>query len=300
MLPATNDVQASGNLGPTVLNTFLDESSFNTTVLSREGSSSTFPSGVKVIRTNQDSPDALKNAFKGQDVVISLVGGSVLGDQNKYIDAAIAAGVKRFVPSDFGSDTTDSRNRELVPISDAKFVTAKYLKSKESEISWTAMITGPFFDWCTKIGFNGFNVADKTATIFDSGKACFSTTNLHTIAVALIKVLEKPEESKNQHVYISGFDTTQNELLALAEKITGTKWTVNQVSTKEHLEAGRAKVEKGDYIGILDLLQVATFSDDQIGHFDPAKLWNAKLELPQDDLEKSFRAGLEGKLAHEL
>jgi hypothetical protein len=277
----------------------LKESSFNITVLSREGSSATFPSGVKVIRADYDSSNALKDAFTGQDVVVSLVGGSVLGDQDKYIDAAITAGVKRFVPSEFGSDTTDERNRKLVPISDAKFGTVKYLKTKESEISWTGMITGPFFDWCMKVGFNGFNLAVKTVTIFDGGNIKFSTTNLHTIGVALIKALENPEESKNQYVYLSGFDTTQNEILGLAEKITGTKWTVKHVKSKEHLANGRAKVEKGDYMGILDLLQVATFGEEQIGLFDSAKLWNEKLGLPKDNLEKSIRAAFEGKLAHE-
>jgi hypothetical protein len=281
------------------LNTFLKESSFNVTVLSRSDSSATFPSGVKVIRANYDSPNALKDAFTGQDVVVSLVGGSVLGDQEKFINAAIAAGVKRFVPSEFGSDTNGVRNREVVPIFDAKFGTVNYLKGKEGEISWTAIITGPFFDWAMKVGFNGFNLADKSVTIFDGGNTKFSATNLHTIGVALIKALEKPEESKNQYIYLSGFNTTQNEILGLAEKITGAKWTVKHVVSKEHLANGRAKVEKGDYTGILDLLQVATFGEEQIGLFDPAKLWNEKLGLPKDDLEKSIRAALEGKLAHE-
>lgn len=268
-------------------------------MLSREGSSATFPSGVKVIHVNYDSPDALKDAFTGQDIVISLVGGAVLGDQDRYINAAIAAGVKRFVPSEFGSDTTDARNRELVPISDAKFATVNYLKTKENEISWTGLITGPFFDWCLKVGFSGFNLADKTVTIFDKGDTVFSATNLHTIAVALIKALEKSEESKNQYVYLSGFNTTQNEILGLAEKITSAKWTVNHVSSKDHLASGRAKVQTGDYSGILALLQVATFGEDQIGRFDSAKLWNEKLGLPKDDLEKTIRAVFEGKLAHE-
>jgi uncharacterized protein YbjT (DUF2867 family) len=134
-------------MGVPVLNAFLKESSFNTTVLSREGSSSTFPSSVKVIRANYDSIDNLKEAFRGQDVVISLVAGHALGDQNKFIDAAITAGVKRFIPSEFGSNTTDSRTRAIVPVFAAKLGTVDYLKSKEGEISWTSFITGPFFDF---------------------------------------------------------------------------------------------------------------------------------------------------------
>jgi uncharacterized protein YbjT (DUF2867 family) len=292
----TYNVQAGGNLGPTVLNAFLNESSFNITVLSREGSSSTFPKGVKVIYANYDSPDSLKEAFEGQDVVLSLVGSSVVGDQNKIIDAAIAAGVQRFIPSEFGSNTADARTREVVPYFEAKYSTVNYLKSKESEISWTAVVTGPFFDWGLKVGFLGLNHANKTATIYDNGTAIFGATDLHTIALALVKVLEKPTDSKNQYVYISGFQTSQKQILEAAEKITGEKWTVNNVTVKELVEDGHAKIQKGDYSGILNLIQASTFeAKDQLGNFEFEGLWNEKLGLPKGDLEKSIRAAFEGK-----
>lgn len=282
------------------MNAFLNESSFNTTVLSREGSSSTFPSGVKVIHANYDTPNSLKDAFKGQDVVISLVGSSVLGDQNKFIDAAIAAGVQRFVPSEFGSNTRDSRTRAIVPAFEAKYGTVNYLKSKEREISWTSVITGAFFDWGLKVGFLELNHANKTATLYDNGAATFSATNVHTVALTLIKALEKPEISKNQYVYVSGFQTSQKQILEAAEKITGEKWTVTNTAAKELIENGRAKVQKGDYSGILDLIKGATFeAKDQLGDLEPEGLWNEKLGLPKDDFEKSIRAAFEGKLAGE-
>lgn len=132
------------------MKTLLNESSFNVSVLSREGSTSTFPEGVKIVRANYDSPDSLKSAFDGVDAVISLVGSSSLGDQNKLVDAAIAAGVKRFLPSEYGSDTTNPRVNELSPIFGGKISTVDYLKSKESEISWSSIVTGVFFDW---VGF---------------------------------------------------------------------------------------------------------------------------------------------------
>jgi hypothetical protein len=205
------------------------------------------------------------------------------------VDAAIAAGVQRFLPSEFGSDTADSRTH-FIPISRTKYDIVKYLQSNESQLSWTSIITGPFFDWCTKVGFNGLNYADKTATLYDDGKAKFSTTNLATVGLAVVKALEKPELTKNQYVYVRGLEPTQSEVLAVAEKITGTKWTVTQASTKDLKEGGKAKLEKGDGRGILDFLQAVTFgAEEQIGYIDPAKLWNEKLGVPNDDLEKSVR-----------
>jgi uncharacterized protein YbjT (DUF2867 family) len=297
-----NMVQAGGNLGPTVLNTFLKQSSFNITVLSRKGSSSTFPTGVKVIHADYDSLDSLKDAFRNQDVVLSLVGASVLGDQNKIIDAAIAAGVGRFIPSEFGSNTADARTREAVPFFEAKYGTVNYLKSKESDISWTALITGVFFDWGLKVGFLGFDHASKTATIFDNGTATFGATNLHSIALALVKVLEKPDESKNQYVFVSGFQTSQKQILEAAEKIMGEKWTVNNKTARELVEGAHAKIHTGDYAaGVPMLIQGSLFgAEAELCNYESEGLWNEKLGLPKDDLEKSIRAVFDGKLAHEI
>lgn len=293
-------IGAGGNLGPSILKAFLNNSSFNTTVLSREGSSSTFPSGVKVVRANYDSIDSLKKAFEGQDVVISLVAGHVLGDQNKLIDAAIAAGVKRFIPSEFGSNTPDARTRAIVPVFEAKLGTVNYLKSKEKEISWTSIITGPFFDWGLKVGFLGFNAADKTATLFDNGTATFSSTNLHTIGLTVVKALEHADATKNQYVFVSGFQTSQKQILEAAEKVTGAKWTVNHASTKDTIEEGRAKIAKQDFSGIGNLIVGATFgTDEQLGDLSPAGLWNDKLGLKELDFETSVKKAFEGKLADE-
>lgn len=292
-------IGAGGNLGPSILKAFLS-SSFKTSVLSREGSNSTFPSGVNVLRANYDSLDSLKQAFQGQDVVISLVGGGALGDQNKLIDAAIAAGVKRFVPSEFGSNTPNPKTRAIVPVFEAKVGTVNYLKSKEDAISWTSVVTGPFFDWGLKVGFLGLNAQNKTATILDSGNAIFSTTNLGTIGQAVVKALENAEATKNQYVYVSGFQTSQNEILAAAEKITGEKWTVNKISAKDQIARGNELLQKGDFSGVGPLIQAVTFGDEQLGDLKPSGLWNEKLGLKQDSLEDSIKAGFSGKLLHEV
>ncbi|KAH7392617.1 hypothetical protein BKA66DRAFT_457889 [Pyrenochaeta sp. MPI-SDFR-AT-0127] len=291
---------AGGNLGPSILSAFLKDSSFNVTVLSRPDSKTTFPAGVKVVKADYESVSSLKDAFQGQDVVISLVAGVAIGDQNKLIDASIAAGVKRFVPSEFGSNVPNKRTREIVPVFEGKFATVNYLKSKESVISWTSIITGPFFDWGLKAGFHGFNAANKTVTLYDGGKGKFSTTNLYTIGLALVKSLEKPDLTKNQYVYVSSFVTTQLEILAAAEKITGEKWTVTDVSTKDHIKEGQEKLQKGDFSGILNLLQGVTFSvEEDLGDLTPQGLWNEKLGLPKDNFEDSIKAAFAGKYAHE-
>lgn len=65
------------------------------------------------------------------------------------IDAAIKAGVKRFVPSEFGIEK--DANDEIIkkaPFMAFKLEVSDYLISKEETgLTWSGIITGGFFDW---------------------------------------------------------------------------------------------------------------------------------------------------------
>lgn len=97
--------KASGNLGKGILPHLLAASSLNITLLARSTSSAQFPAGAKVIRS-EFSLASLTEVLKGQDAVISLMPIPAAGEQVTVIEAAIAAGVKRFIPSEFGSDNS--------------------------------------------------------------------------------------------------------------------------------------------------------------------------------------------------
>lgn len=117
--------------------------------MTRKGSSSTFPSEVKVHNIDDTYPyDQLLAAFKGQDAVISLLPPINIDLINSIADAAAEAGVKRFIPSEFGSDDAEPKTLELVPMFGAKAAMTGHVKTKESSgMSWTAVINGAFFDW---------------------------------------------------------------------------------------------------------------------------------------------------------
>jgi uncharacterized protein YbjT (DUF2867 family) len=121
---------------------------FNVTALTR-GSSAPFSSPVQVHKVDYESASSLAEVFKGQDAVVSPIATGGLGIQKKIIDAAVQAGVKRFIPSEFGIDT---RNAEggLGKILSAKQETREYLDkvSKENPgFTWTGISTSLFFDW---------------------------------------------------------------------------------------------------------------------------------------------------------
>ncbi len=142
-------IGAGGNLGPSILSAFTADPRFTLSILTRHSSKSTFPSHLKVHRIGDDYPEAeLLQAFKGQDAVVSTIATASTVQQKAIIDAAIKAGVKRFIPSEFGSDTRNEKAVAILPqIFKGKLETVEYLKCKEKEgLTWTAFVTGPFLE----------------------------------------------------------------------------------------------------------------------------------------------------------
>lgn len=64
------------------------------------------------------------------------------GDQKRFIDAAVAAGVKRFMPSEYGLDTQNPTVCRLVAILPVKVQAVQHLKTKENVMDWSAIVTG--------------------------------------------------------------------------------------------------------------------------------------------------------------
>jgi len=101
-------VVGAGGIGGPIANALVSEGA-NVIVVSRPESSSakTLPAGVKVISVELTDVSALAAAFTEHkiDVVISTVGHAGLTHQYLLADAAKQAGVKLFLPSEFGFST---------------------------------------------------------------------------------------------------------------------------------------------------------------------------------------------------
>ena len=252
-------IGASGRLGPFILSAFLDDSNFNVSVLTRDSSKHAFPDTVKVHRVADTYPEAeLVTAFQGQDVVISLISPGANSIQTTLIDAAIKAGVKRFIPSEFGGDVWNDKAMALLPQRfGPKQETVKYLRSKEgSGLTWTAIVTGTFFDFAMKLGYMGFNMKERKARIVDDGSKKWSTTTLHTVGQAVKKAMLLPmEETANKYLYVDSFTVNQNEVLVAFEKVTGEKWEVERVDGEEEKKTGLELSAKGEMKGMMMLIR---------------------------------------------
>jgi uncharacterized protein YbjT (DUF2867 family) len=127
---------ADGNLGPSVLQELV-KAGFQVTVLKRQSSKSPdkYPKGVAVSRVDDElSMKSLTNALHGQDAAVATIKGSQTDVQKRLADACIEAGVRRFIPADFGScDSSSTLTQDLVPLYKRKTELREYLQGLANE-----------------------------------------------------------------------------------------------------------------------------------------------------------------------
>ncbi|KAI0166923.1 NAD(P)-binding protein [Hypoxylon sp. FL1284] len=235
---------ASGNVGPSLVKQLLEDG-FQVTALTRKGATHTFPASVTAVEVDYASPASLEAALRGQDAVISAVGFDGLPQQLPLVSAAAAAGVKRFLPSEFGGDATNEKTSALPPFEPKKAVLdALRREAAGGKMTYTLISTGPFLDMGLRFGMF-VDAKNKTANLYDGGDVRFSTTTLESVAKAVSGVLRNLEATENRNVRVHSVSTTQNALLAKAKKAVGTDgWTVNVVKTDDVLAGAHAKLKE--------------------------------------------------------
>lgn len=198
------------------------------------------------MEVDYSSVDSLAKAFHGQDVVISTVDAEAVSAQKIVIDACIQAGVRRYIPSDWGALSTDLKAQELPP--HAPWVEIqKYLKAKAQsrQLEYTIFATGPFLDWIILSSF-AFDYANRIAKLYDDGNHPFSTTSVASIGRAVAGALKNAEATKNRVVHIHDIVVTQAKLVALAKKYSpqAAKWTESSVDSQAELQKLLGSLEK--------------------------------------------------------
>jgi len=285
-------IGGAGTLGPSIISALLKAGTFKVTVLSRPTSKSTFQSGVTKL-TSDFTSESLLSSFKSQDVVIDLIAQATVDSRKQFVDAAVSAGVKRFIASEFSGNMDNPTNVKIVSIFATRVAVREYLKEKVAAnpgFSYTTVSTGPFYDWAIKAAFIGFDTKTQSATIYDSGNQPFSCTTLSTVGLAVASILSKPSETANKSIYIQSFNPTQNEILAVLEEITDAKWKVDTISTGDALVQGYEKLGKGDMSGIVGVLMSSTYGAANGNDFTKhATLSNELLGLPKEDLKTVTR-----------
>ncbi|KFH45610.1 hypothetical protein ACRE_035370 [Hapsidospora chrysogenum ATCC 11550] len=259
-------VGANGNLGSVILPALLS-ADFQVTILQRSTSNSKPPSHpnatIKPVDPDFALPD-ITAALRGQDAVIAafpLPGR--LQHHLRLAYAAAEAGVRRYIPADFGScDAADPealrrlqlyrdkvRVRERCEELAREFSSAAAVagRGEGGAFTWTAVVCGHFFDWGLKGGFLHFDIDKQEALLLDGGNVPASASTLRRVGEAVVAVLRKPDETANKTLYVQSFNPTQRQVLAALEKATGGKWTVREEESGAFLDRQQRRLdEEGD------------------------------------------------------
>lgn len=133
-------VGATGSIGPAIVHALLSHpAQFHVAIYTRSApkAEGQFSDNVTV-RVGDYSTASLLEAFTNQDVVISTIATFSTPQQKEIVDVAVQAGVKRFLPSEFGVDTSDPMKEDYLPILRFKREVVDYLKLKQDKLSWSA------------------------------------------------------------------------------------------------------------------------------------------------------------------
>lgn len=149
--------------------------------------------------------------------------------------------------------------------------------------------------WALRDGYLGFDLVTKTATLTDEGNTEFTVSTLESVGKAILKILEHPEETRNNYVYTSSFNLSQNNLLTVLEKTDGEDWTVERRASKDFVEEGHRRTQKGDYSGIPLLVRALATGPVNLGDSRLGWLWDERLGLEREDLEQVVRRVVAGK-----
>ncbi|KAK6209709.1 isoflavone reductase [Colletotrichum tabaci] len=237
---------STGSLGTKVLEALIANGSFEVAVLLRKALPET-PSGVKATVVDFDSADALTASMRGQDVVIDATAAADPQVSIRLMDAAASAGVKRFIPSEFGIDYTNRKVRSL-PVFQGKDAAMHHLQklAGDGRLSFTAISNYAFLDWALWTGFLNIDLANKKVDLMNDGSVRMYCTVLSSVATAVVTSILKSEETKNRICYIYNIHKSQAELAALAQEALGAEgWQTTSTDMDKAFENARAEWSAG-------------------------------------------------------
>lgn len=231
----------TGSVGQNIVDAILATGKYSVIVFSRRESPSLVAKGVSVISVDYSNHNQLVQALQDVHTVISCIADlneSCRDSQLALLKAALAAGVKRFAPSEWAGPSEKNTIIELYTKNKKPVVDAV----KNSGIEYTLFLNGLFMDYFAapqqsnpylqSMTF-GVDINKCTAWFAGTGNEPINVTLLEDVAkfVAASLDLEKWEP----HSGVIGSRTSWNEIVHLGEIIREQKFDVKRQTIEEML-----------------------------------------------------------------
>ncbi|KAJ5924383.1 hypothetical protein N7466_008570 [Penicillium verhagenii] len=287
---------ATGNVGRHVVSALL-QASFSVTAGGRTLTSmSDLPPEAVKISVDYGSPESLKQAFSGQDAIIEAFNPNVAVFQEQIVQAAIDAGVRHIITPDFSSDTFNPNVEEL-SIFEPKLKAQRILESAAEKhgLNWTAIITGPFFDWAIPLGVFWVNGESKEVMVFGSGDQKVSMSAIDMVGRASVAVLKNPVAFLNRAAYFADYTISSNELVTalVSDESDDSRevWSKNEIPLSTFLQQGKEMWAQDTADGVQDRLNSAAYQMlGMYGLFEETNRYGADFS---EKIEEGFGIPLE-------
>ncbi|ORX91311.1 NAD(P)-binding protein [Basidiobolus meristosporus CBS 931.73] len=212
-----------GSFGSKIVQALLDQGYPQVKVLTRKNQSHPNPN-VTVVAVDYADTKSLINALTGVDVVISALNDyATLGPQLALIEASKITGVKRFVPSEYVTDTTEKNE----PVWEPSRSLVNSLK--ESGLPYTIYQNGLFMEYVMSPMF-GIDVSTGSITLYGSGNTKVDITSAKDVA-RFIAYTIGDTKSENRTYHVAGERLTMNEIVSELVEVT----KITPVITRQEL-----------------------------------------------------------------
>jgi uncharacterized protein YbjT (DUF2867 family) len=186
--------------------------------------------GCHITEVEMTDVATLTEALKGASTVVSALQGLkdvIIDAQGALLEAATAARVQRFIPSDFSLDftkTTPGTNRNL------DLRREFHAKLEASGIEWTTVLNGCFMEVVTDRQMPLINDSWHRITHFGSVDQKMDVTTVPDVAAYTAAVAADPNP-KPKFLRIAGDTFTAKDLAGVMSKLRGEQFTTQWVGS---------------------------------------------------------------------
>ncbi|RAL16770.1 aromatic alcohol reductase [Aspergillus homomorphus CBS 101889] len=219
--------------------------------------------GVDILVGDIANADEVRKAYADFDTVVSALGRDALAAQIPLIElAAASASVRRFLPSEYGTDIEyGPASKDEKPHQQKLKVRAALAKLRD-QLEYAYVVTGPYADYPFFLAdvpaapqAGSFDVKAAKAVLVGDGEGRISLSGCSDVGRFVVHALTHWDQAKYRALKLNSFTTTPKEILQEFEFQSGQRWKVEYTSLDELRKLEQEAWEKGTPLATLYTLR---------------------------------------------